>query len=384
MDATSAKRIKRNLVFFKENITQLSKVMDKLIETDSISMEEKAEVLAEKSVDTQCHILLELLMKRGGFDSLIESLRISGNGHVADKILKTDVCSQKGTVSMAKKIQKTDDVVSQENDKNQLQKADTFFVFDDRKEEIIQLIKERELVKMKYNELSNKYRKIKTDNKTKSEDIKILNEEIDSLRCQLAAVEKRESNFKDELKKRNKDKDKKVEPKPKLLVDRRDVGIDAVDGPLEEVPKDVGCHIDSEGLLLRMEEQTITIETLTEEATHYNNLIETLEDQIEELKASIAQKDNNIMTLRNNVGKLQVHLQAGRQEREKISAELREELDKNQKRHDDRFDQIDDKMEYIIKLITLNRNVPRQPEVVSSIKSPRNQKQNKFNKKFGR
>ncbi|XP_052096529.1 kinesin-like protein KIF15-A [Mytilus californianus] len=372
MDATSAKRIKRNLVFFKENITQLSKVMDKLIETDSISMEEKAEILAEKSVDTQCHLLLELLMKRGGFDSLIESLKISGNGHVADKILKTDVCSQKGTVSMAEKIPKTDDVVSKQNDKNQLQKADTFFVFDDRKEEIIQLIKEREMVKMKYNELSNKYRKIKTDNKTKSEDIKILNEEIDSLRCQLAAVEKRASNIKDELKKRNKDKDKKVEPKPKLLVDRRDVGIDAVDGPLDEVPKDVGCHIDSEELLLRMEEQTISIETLTEEATHYNNLIETLEDQIEELKASIAQKDNNIMTLRNNVGKLQVHLQAGRQEREKISAELRAELDKNQKRHDERFDQIDDKMEYIIKLITMNRNVPRQ------------QKQNKFNKKFGR
>lgn len=96
MDAASAKRIKRNLVFFKENITQLSKVMDKLIETDSIRMEEKAEILAEKSLDTQCHILLELLMKRGGFDSLIEALKISGNGHVADKILQTDVCCRKG------------------------------------------------------------------------------------------------------------------------------------------------------------------------------------------------------------------------------------------------------------------------------------------------
>lgn len=96
MDAASAKRLKRNLVFFKENITQLSKVMDKLIETDSIRMEEKAEILAEKSLDTQCHILLELLMKRGGFDSLIEALKISGNGHVADKILNTDVCCRKG------------------------------------------------------------------------------------------------------------------------------------------------------------------------------------------------------------------------------------------------------------------------------------------------
>ncbi|XP_071140949.1 uncharacterized protein PF3D7_1120000-like [Mytilus edulis] len=365
MDAAFAKRIKRNLVFFKENITQLSKVMDKLIETDSIRMEEKAEILAEKSPDTQCHILLELLMKRGGFDSLIEALKISGNGHVADKILKTDVCCRK--------------------DKTQLQKEDSFFVFDDRKEEIIQLIKERELVKMRYTELSTKYKTIKSDNETKSDDIKILKEEIDSLRCQLAEVEKKASNIKDELKKRDKEiqKGKHVELRPKLFKDRKDVGIDAVDGPLEELPNDVRGHVDSEGLLFRMEEQTTTIQLLTEEATHYNNLIATLEDQIQELKATVDEKNNDIMTLRNNVGKLQVHLKAGRQEREKISAELRKDMEKNMKIHDERFDQIDDKMEYVIKLLTINRNAPRQLEV-NPIKSPRNQKQNKYTKKFGR
>ncbi|XP_063436112.1 microtubule cross-linking factor 3-like [Mytilus trossulus] len=363
MDAPSAKRIQRNLVFFKENITQLSKVMDKLIETDSIRMEEKAEILTEKSLDTQCHILLELLMKRGGFDSLIEALKISGNGHVADKILKTDVCCRK--------------------DKNQLQEEDTFYVFDDRKEEIIQLIKERELVKMRYTALSTKYKTIKTDNKTKSEDIQSLNEEINSLRCQLAEVEEKASNIKDELKKRDKEKDKHVEPRPKLFKDRKDVGIDAVDGPLEEVPNDVRDQVDSEGLLCRMEEQTTTIQLLTEEATHYNNLIATLEDQIEELKATVDEKDKDIMTLRNNVGKLQVHLQAGRQEREKMSEELRKDMENNMKIHDERFDQIDDKMEYVIKLLTINRNSPRQLEI-NPIKSPRNQKQNKYNKKFGR
>ncbi|CAG2208066.1 unnamed protein product [Mytilus edulis] len=277
-------------------------------------------------------------MKRGGFDSLIEALKISGNGHVADKILNTDVCCRK--------------------DKTQLQKEDSFFVFDDRKEEIIQLIKERELVKMRYTELSTKYKTIKSDNETKSDDIKILKEEIDSLRCQLAEVEKKASNIKDELKKRDKEiqKGKHVELRPKLFKDRKDVGIDAVDGPLEELPND---------------------------ATHYNNLIATLEDQIQELKATVDEKNNDIMTLRNNVGKLQVHLKAGRQEREKISAELRKDMEKNMKIHDERFDQIDDKMEYVIKLLTINRNAPRQLEV-NPIKSPRNQKQNKYTKKFGR
>lgn len=41
MDPVFAKRITKNLVFVKENITQLGKVMDKLIECGEISMDEK-------------------------------------------------------------------------------------------------------------------------------------------------------------------------------------------------------------------------------------------------------------------------------------------------------------------------------------------------------
>lgn len=236
---------------------------------------------------------------------------------------------------------------------------------------------------MRYNELSNKYKTIKSDNKTKSDDIKILKEEIDSLRYQLAEVEKKASNIKDELEKRDKEKGKTVELRPKLFKDRKDVGMDAVDGPLEELPNDVRGHVDSEGLLFRIEEQTTTIELLNEEATHYKNLIATLEDQIAELKETVDEKDKDIMTLRNNVGKLQVHILAVRQEREKMSTYFREEMKKNKKIHDERFDQIDDKMEYVIKLLTINKNAPRQLEV-NQIKSPRNQKQNKYAKKFGR
>ena len=96
MDSESSKKILKNLVFIKENITQLGKVMDKLIENEYISMDEKADILTERSIDTQCHILLETLIKRGGnaFHAFIEALQVSGNGHVAEKILQTDLSVQ--------------------------------------------------------------------------------------------------------------------------------------------------------------------------------------------------------------------------------------------------------------------------------------------------
>jgi len=66
--------------------------MDKLIECGEISMDKKVDIIAEKGLDTQCHFLLDILLKRGGnaFQSFIEALKISGNGHVADRILQTD------------------------------------------------------------------------------------------------------------------------------------------------------------------------------------------------------------------------------------------------------------------------------------------------------
>ena len=54
----------------------------------------KADIIAaEKGLDAQCHCLLDILLKRGGnaYQSFIEALKISGNGHVADRILQTDV-----------------------------------------------------------------------------------------------------------------------------------------------------------------------------------------------------------------------------------------------------------------------------------------------------
>lgn len=90
MDRKSQNRIKRNLVFIKENITQFGRVMDKLIEQGAISMDEKAEIMRDKSIDNQCHSLLEILIKRGGFGEFIEALKVSRNDHVATRLLETD------------------------------------------------------------------------------------------------------------------------------------------------------------------------------------------------------------------------------------------------------------------------------------------------------
>ena len=90
MEPISKIKIMKNLVFIKENLTQIGRVMDKLIEYDLISMDEKAEILTNKSLDTQCDLLLERLIKRGGFDELVEALNISGNVYVAKKLTETE------------------------------------------------------------------------------------------------------------------------------------------------------------------------------------------------------------------------------------------------------------------------------------------------------
>lgn len=90
MDEVSHNRVTKNLMFFKKNITQIGLVMDKLIEQDKISMNEKSDIQSIRSLDDQCHSLLELLIKRGCFDELIEALKVSGNDHIAKKLLEID------------------------------------------------------------------------------------------------------------------------------------------------------------------------------------------------------------------------------------------------------------------------------------------------------
>lgn len=232
---------------------------------------------------------------------------------------------------------------------------------------------------MKLNELKTKYKTIKAENIQKSGDLETLQCEMEQLRSDMLTVEKRASDMETE-----RDMWRKVKDKYKYY-QKCNNGEDYVDGMKQDAGS-TQTDIHVKEVISKMEQQTLAIEELTKNTVYYSNQVATLEDQMADLKSTIAQKDEQIMKLRHAAGKLQTYITAGKVERERIIAGFRQELNKNHKETEERFGRIEDKIDVVIRMMNTNRNgtKPGDTNTGNQFKSQKNQKQNKFNKKFGR
>jgi hypothetical protein len=75
-------------LFIKKNITNLGEVLDSLLQNGCLEWDERSKIGQEKSIDEQCQILLEILIRRGGtcYQCFLDTLYISGNKHIAEEI----------------------------------------------------------------------------------------------------------------------------------------------------------------------------------------------------------------------------------------------------------------------------------------------------------
>ena len=75
-------------LFIKKNITAIGEVLDILLHNGCLKWEERSKIGQEKSIDEQCQILLEILIRRGGtcYQCFLDTLFISGNKHIAEEI----------------------------------------------------------------------------------------------------------------------------------------------------------------------------------------------------------------------------------------------------------------------------------------------------------
>ena len=92
--ADETRRLTRCLTFIKENITQLEKILDILIEDEIIGLDERSQILAKLPLENQLHAIIETVIRKQAHQSFLEALKKTGNSHVVDKI--TGCTFQKG------------------------------------------------------------------------------------------------------------------------------------------------------------------------------------------------------------------------------------------------------------------------------------------------
>lgn len=137
---------------------------------------------------------------------------------------------------------------------------------------------------MKLIELIAKYKTLKAENIQKSGDLETLQCEMEELRSDMLTVEKRASDMETE-----RDMWRKVTDKYKYHQNCNN-GEDYVDS----MKHDSGSTLEDihvKEVISKMEQQNLTIEKLTKNTVYYSNQVATLEDQIDDLKSTIAQKD---------------------------------------------------------------------------------------------
>ena len=232
---------------------------------------------------------------------------------------------------------------------------------------------------MKLNELKAKHKTLKAENIQKSGDLETLQCEMEELRSDMLTVEKRASDMETE-----RDMWRKVTDKYKYHQNCNNV-----EDYVDSMKHDSGSTLEDihvKEVIYKMEQQNLIIEKLTKNTVYYSNQVATLEDQIDDLKSTIAQKDEQIMKIRHSAGKLQTYITAGKTERERTIAGFRHELNKNHKETEERFGRIEDKIDVVIRMMNINRNgtKPGYTNTENQFKSQKNIKQNKFNKKSGR
>jgi len=78
-------------LFIKKNITTIGEVLDSLLHNGCLKWEERSKIGQEKSIDEQCQILLEILIRRGGncYECFLDALNKSGNNHIVVEIKNT-------------------------------------------------------------------------------------------------------------------------------------------------------------------------------------------------------------------------------------------------------------------------------------------------------
>ena len=85
------KLLTRNLSFIKDNITDIDSVLDKLIEDEIIRLEDRTRILLNKNPRLQVHAMLEIVIKKGAYNTFVEALKASGNIHIIDRLKNTDI-----------------------------------------------------------------------------------------------------------------------------------------------------------------------------------------------------------------------------------------------------------------------------------------------------
>lgn len=84
----STECITKNLVFIKENIASVDRVLDLLLENDVIQMAQREDIIA-KTPGERVHSMIEIVLKRRAQHIFIDSLKKTGQTLLADKIVAT-------------------------------------------------------------------------------------------------------------------------------------------------------------------------------------------------------------------------------------------------------------------------------------------------------
>jgi hypothetical protein len=92
--ADETRSLTRCLTYIKENITQVEKILDILIEGAIIGLDERSQILTKLPLENQIHALIETVIRKKEHQPFLEALKKTGNSHVFDKI--TGCTFQKG------------------------------------------------------------------------------------------------------------------------------------------------------------------------------------------------------------------------------------------------------------------------------------------------
>ena len=92
--ADDTRGLTRCLTFIKENISQVEKILDILIEDEIIGLDERSQILTKLPLENQIHAIIETVVRKQAHQSFMEALKKTGNSYVADKI--TGCTFQKG------------------------------------------------------------------------------------------------------------------------------------------------------------------------------------------------------------------------------------------------------------------------------------------------
>ncbi|XP_071140951.1 uncharacterized protein MCAP_0864-like [Mytilus edulis] len=324
MEPIESKRITKNLLFIKDNITQLEKIMDKLIEDDCLGMDERADILSAKRTDKQCHKLLDILLKRGGnsYSSFIEALEVSGNHHVATRIQHKDF--QKDDTSFLHVKEDTFTV----NGKIEFEEA-----------EVIQLYEEKEMYLERVKELEVSCTLLQNENYLKEHKIDKLNQDVWLLK-QNAQQKYDEIDNVDETCVEHLRKLDEVEAQCKTL-EEENAHLQIVQRSLQETISD----------------KEVTMKNLNQEREFYKKQMNILQADLRQLQNDNAEKDAKIQTLNEQIRQLKIDLQNTRQAMDKMATDSRVAMEQLKTDHSNRFNQLDNKLDCVLKMLKTSKMV---------------------------